>query len=200
VINTGKADPSRESRDHLIVFENGLLTVTGGKLTTFQDVAHAALRAVPPETIAISLPRNPPELDPIQVDLNQPEPIRSRLMGRYGNDAPRVLAIAGQGDLERVPGTNVLWVELRWAARCEAVIHLEDLLLRRVALGILLPEGGRSLLPHIRLVCQAELGWDDERWEVEQSAYCAVWEHNYSLPDPASIPDWKVLSARGALS
>lgn len=35
VINTGKANPSKESRDHVIWNDNGLVTVTGGKMTTF---------------------------------------------------------------------------------------------------------------------------------------------------------------------
>ena len=37
-------DPSKEKRDSLILDENGLVTVTGGKLTTFRSTALAALR------------------------------------------------------------------------------------------------------------------------------------------------------------
>ena len=36
VIASGEADPSKESRDHVVWEENGLVTVTGGKLTTFE--------------------------------------------------------------------------------------------------------------------------------------------------------------------
>ncbi|MEZ4517556.1 MAG: FAD-dependent oxidoreductase [Chloroflexota bacterium] len=43
VIGTGKADPSKESRDHVVWEEHGLLTVTGGKLTTFGQIAAEAL-------------------------------------------------------------------------------------------------------------------------------------------------------------
>jgi glycerol-3-phosphate dehydrogenase len=39
VIDSGKADPSKETRDHALWLENGLLTVTGGKLTTFRVIA-----------------------------------------------------------------------------------------------------------------------------------------------------------------
>ena len=46
VINTGRPDPSKESREHAIWDENGLLTVSGGKLTTFRTMARDALRAV----------------------------------------------------------------------------------------------------------------------------------------------------------
>ena len=42
-----------------------------------------------------------------------------------------------------------LWAELRWAARHEAVIHLDDLLLRRLRLGLTCKNGGQELLPHI---------------------------------------------------
>ena len=37
-------DPSKETRDHLILDEDGLITVTGGKLTTFRSSAVAALK------------------------------------------------------------------------------------------------------------------------------------------------------------
>ena len=45
VINTGARDPSKESREHALWEENGLLTVTGGKLTTFRVMALETLRA-----------------------------------------------------------------------------------------------------------------------------------------------------------
>lgn len=46
VIGTGKDDPSKESRDYVIWQEDGLLTVTGGKLTTFRAIAQSALKTV----------------------------------------------------------------------------------------------------------------------------------------------------------
>ncbi|MHB8178509.1 MAG: glycerol-3-phosphate dehydrogenase/oxidase [Vulcanimicrobiaceae bacterium] len=45
VVSSGKADPSAESRDYLLLEEHGLVTITGGKLTTFRPMALAALRA-----------------------------------------------------------------------------------------------------------------------------------------------------------
>ena len=44
VIDSGKADPSKEGRDHVVLLEDGLLTVTGGKLTTFRLIALDALK------------------------------------------------------------------------------------------------------------------------------------------------------------
>jgi glycerol-3-phosphate dehydrogenase len=200
VIGAGKVDPSKESRDHVIWEENGLLTVTGGKLTTFRRIALDALEAV-----RRRLPRTPepdrktPVLDPVdvtlpgatQLDITQ----QRRLLGRYAAAAAGLVAAAQPGELEAVPGTQVLWAELRWAARTEAVVHLDDLLLRRARLGLLTPAGGEALLSRIRVICQAELGWDDARWAAEQAAYLALIRDCYSLPDRGAIPDWHRLSA-----
>jgi glycerol-3-phosphate dehydrogenase len=68
------------------------------------------------------------------------------------------------------------------AARSEAVVNLEDLLLRRVRLGLLLPRGGLDQLAEIRRIAQPELGWDDARWEREVNAYEATWKKAYAPP------------------
>ncbi|MGQ9841059.1 MAG: glycerol-3-phosphate dehydrogenase/oxidase [Anaerolineae bacterium] len=198
VIGTGKADPSREARDHVVWVEDGLLTVTGGKLTTFRRIALDALRAVRGRLPTMPRPdAHLPVLDP--VDLSLPglsEDTRRRLLGRYGADAAALVAAAGPQELALVPGTTTLWAELRWGARSEAVLHLDDLLLRRTRLGLLLPQGAASILPRARAICQAELGWDDARWQAEEDAYRALWQRCYSLPDRAAIPDWRAMLAQ----
>ena len=200
VIGSGKEDPSEESRDHVVWVENGLLTVTGGKMTTFRLIALDALKEV--RHLLPDLPEladNLPVLNPVDVALpggeQLPEDVRRRLLGRYGAAAPALVAAAQAGELDIIPGTQTLWAELRWAARAEAVSHLDDLLLRRVRLGILLPEGGAALLPRIRTICQAELGWDDGRWQSEQAAYLALVRGCYSVPAATLIPDWRALLA-----
>jgi len=116
---------------------------------------------------------------------------RRRLIGRHGADAARLLAAAQPSELERVGTTAFRWAELRWAARSEWVVHLDDLMLRRVRAGLLLPNGGRDHLPRVRAVCQLELGWSDARWEAEEGAYLDLWRRHYSLPPWESIPDWR---------
>jgi glycerol-3-phosphate dehydrogenase len=74
-----------------------------------------------------------------------------------------------------------LWAELRWAARAEGVVHLDDLLLRRVRLGLIAPQGGVQWLDRIRSIVQPELGWDDARWDREASEYTSLWKRCYSL-------------------
>jgi glycerol-3-phosphate dehydrogenase len=196
VIGSGKDDPSKESREHVIWQENGLLTVTGGKLTTFRRIALDVLKV-----LREHLPDMPPLHDkqpvfaPVEVNLPQSVPLnqamRRRLIGRYGVDVLKLVAAAQPGELTLIPGTPLLWAELRWAARDEGVVHLDDLLLRRVRVGLLLRRGGEDLLPRIRSICQPELGWDDARWDAETAAYRELWRAHYSLPDRATIPDWR---------
>jgi len=152
VKNTGKADPSKESREHVLWFENGLLTVTGGK----------------PREVFLEV-----KLDPAT---------RLRLCGRYGTDTSRLLAVCGEGELDPIPQTPYLWAELRWAAHSEGVMHLDDLLLRRIRLGIVAPQGGIPLLDKIKPIVQAELGWDESRWDWEAQRYKQLWQRAYAPP------------------
>jgi len=198
VIGTGKLDPSYESRDHVIWEEKGLFTVTGGKLTTFRLIALDVLKAIRRRIPELPEPNHDmPVLNQIDQQLPGCNDIhnacRRRLLGRYGSDSLAVVNAASTGEMDIIPGTDYLWVELRWAARSEGVCHLEDLMLRRTRLGLILPHGGESILPVVKQICKAELRWNDSQWQREQANYLAVWSHSYSLPSRESIPDWKVL-------
>lgn len=190
VVGTGKRNPSEESREHVLRVESGLLTVTGGKLTTFRLVAVTALRLLarrlPPlarigRGAGVFRPGGAPgpQLGPLG-----PEAAR-RLAGRLGAAAAvEAVARARPGELAPIAGTPYLWAELRHAARRERVVRLDDLLLRRVRLGLLLPDGGASLLPRVRAVCQEDLAWDDGRWQMEEQSYLARRRANYAPPAP----------------
>lgn len=194
VVGGGQADPSHEGRQHALWDEAGLLTVTGGKLTTFRRVARDVLKLtrrrlpVPRPRAAMGAGLVPRAGSATRAGLVPstplPEtPVPRRLLGRYGPDVAALVRAAQPGELETLAGTPAYWAELRWAARAEAVQHLDDLLLRRVRLGLLLPEGAARLLPRVRAICQAELGWDDARWEREETAYRALWRERYA-PQP----------------
>jgi glycerol-3-phosphate dehydrogenase len=176
--------------------------VTGGKLTTFRHTAHDALdklRARLPEMAEWQ--DEAPVLDPLPAPARLAEDeleeaAEERLWGRYGVLSPGVVAAAQPGELSPVGDTATLWAELRWAARREQVVHLDDLLLRRVRLGLLLSEGGAAFAEPIRAICQPELGWDDDRWGQEWAAYQTLWQCCYAPPDPARVPDWQPLTRR----
>ncbi|KQV46177.1 FAD-dependent oxidoreductase [Duganella sp. Root198D2] len=186
VIDTGKADPSKEARDHVLWQQDGLLTVTGGKLTTFRAIALDVLRHAVPQLPHWQPDLAPQAIFPAAASAARPRHLSPgqcrRLQGRYGAQADALVAAAREGELEEIPGTETLWAQLRWAARHESVQHLEDLMLRRSRLGIQLCNGAAAVLGRVRAICQPELGWDDQRWAAEEAAYLALCRSNYSLP------------------
>ena len=191
VVDSGAdGTPSKAGREHAISAKEGLVSVTGGKLTTFRAIALDTLRQAQKQlpgwrdTLA---PCRIYEPAPVPVPLPQagrrlPASSLRRLAGRYGAQAQALLDAAQAGELETIPGTETLWAELRWAARAEAALHLDDLLLRRVRIGLLLRGGGQQHLARIRAICQPELRWPDARWEAEAAAYDQLWKTCYSLP------------------
>lgn len=110
-----------------------------------------------------------------------PDWVDLRLLARYGPESAQRFEAAPASDHLPISSTPHIFGELRQAARSEGVIHLDDLLLRRVRLGLLLPNGGMDLLPRIRAIVQSELGWDDARWEQETSDYAELWNRAYRL-------------------
>jgi glycerol-3-phosphate dehydrogenase len=181
--------PSREGREHVVWSGPGLVAIAGGKLTTFRAIALDALRLVQRE-----LPGWDDPLDACAVFAPVPRPsgaahvyagMLRRLHGRHGACTAALLDAARPGELERIPGTETAWAELRWAARCEAVRHLDDLLLRRTRLGLLLRDGATAHFDRIRAICQPELGWDDVRWTEEAAAYRAHWTLHHGVPHGA---------------
>jgi len=175
VINTGAADPAKESREHALWNEEGLLTVTGGKLTTFRMMALQTLKAV-----GMRGKREQILDQPEDVELSESFDVatRARLLGRYGVEAP-ALAASSKEEHAAISDSPALWCELRYCAREEGVVHLDDLLLRRVRIGLLLERGGAPLMQQIRAVVQPELGWDDVTWAKEESRYREVWARAY---------------------
>ena len=87
---------------------------------------------------------------------------------------------AQPGELQAIAPSPSLWAELRWAARSEGVVHLDDLLARRVRLNINLPVGGMDKMEDIRKIVQPELGWNNEQWEKETEHYRQMWKEYYS--------------------
>jgi glycerol-3-phosphate dehydrogenase len=182
VVHTGQADPSKESRESVLRDEHGLITITGGKLTTFRLMGLDALRAARGR-----LPHHPHfegkqrSLDRVEMRLpGDVDPGKAmRLFGRYGADTPELLRAARRNELETIGGSQTLWGELRWGARDEGVVHLDDLLLRRVRLGLVLPRGGLPLMDRIRAIAQPELGWNDDKWAKEVDAYTRLWNQCY---------------------
>ncbi|MFL6674492.1 MAG: glycerol-3-phosphate dehydrogenase/oxidase [Massilia sp.] len=194
VIDSGShGAPSKEAREHAVWSEDGLVGVTGGKLTTFRAIALDTLRHAQSQlpgwrdTLA-----ERPVFDPVvkpAAPAHMPAALVRRLAGRHGAHAQALLDAAHHGELDTIPGTETLWAELRWAARAEAVQHLDDLLLRRTRLGLQLPRGGVAQLERIRAICQPELHWSDDTWDAEAAAYLQSWRAHHGLPTQGNADD-----------
>ncbi|AZD00007.1 glycerol-3-phosphate dehydrogenase/oxidase [Pseudomonas chlororaphis] len=192
----GSADaagkPSSETREHALWCEPGCVTLAGGKLTTFRTQAIEVLQAC-----AAMLGRTLDAADAVvfaAVPAVEVAGLSSgqlrRLAGRHGRDLPRLAQWLAQLGCGCVASSDTLWAELAFAAQSEMVLHLDDLLLRRTRLGLLLANGAAAELPAIRALCQPLLGWDDARWEQEQQRYHDLWLRYHSLPEVAyrSLP------------
>jgi len=193
VVDAGTGAPSEAAREHVVRTEHGLITVTGGKLTTFRVIALDALRHAAPRLEALrgigarggDVQSRAPVFaaaSPGPVLARVAPPLRERLLGRYGAHAEAIVAEAGAGDLQRIDATPTLWAELHWALRHEQVRHLDDLLLRRTRLGLLMRHGAQSLLPQLqRPACDA-LGWSSADWSAECERYSGIIARCHSLP------------------
>ncbi len=187
VLSRGKKPASEESREHVVWKDRGLVTVTGGKLTTFRRLAWDALKAVRPFLPECSENRvRMPAFSLVPCAPIEDRGLSSgtwrRLFGRYGNGAVEMVRQAAPGDLKTIGDTAVLWAELPFLAKHEWVHHLSDLLLRRVRLGLLTPYGGRPYLKRIQTLCKPALSWGPERWEAEIQSYLDLWQQVHKLP------------------
>ncbi len=185
VVASGKGlDPSQERRDHVVWDDRGLVTVTGGKLTTFRLIALDVLRACEKHVALRVVDDGAPVYRPFDLacGAHLSRDVRARVLGHYGFLAPRFLDEMPPHEIVPVPGTRTLWAELRWGARHERVAHLDDLLLRRTRLGNLLRRGGADHEERIRAIVQPELGLTNDAWSVEWRRYLEIVDRYYGLP------------------
>jgi glycerol-3-phosphate dehydrogenase len=189
VLSKGGKKASKETRDYVVWRDRGLVTVTGGKLTTFRVIARDALKAACKDLPGFSILKPSSIFDPAEREETDsarmalfPEAIQRRLYGRYGSLAAEVMNDQEEEDGALVPGTATPWCELSYAASQEQVRHLSDLLLRRVRIGLLSPGGGEEHFERIETTCKKALSWDDSRWEEEKRRYLEEWRNHYAPP------------------
>jgi len=183
VLSRKKKSASKESREHVVWKDRGLITVTGGKLTTFRMLANDALKTARPwlpERVVPDFEKKRKPWKDVHNDLSKKD--LERLIGRYGRRACEKILSFDEKLFTPVENTNSLWVELLYAAQYENICHLSDLLLRRVRIGLLLPKGGSHLLDKIENLCRPCLSWDHEKWEQEKKEYMKLWDQCYSPP------------------
>ncbi len=164
IIASGKGvNPSQERRSHSVWSHNGVVTVSGGKLTTFRVIAHDALHAA--GWMSAEQVR---ELRDTSERLFQHEVAFPHELGHPKKPLPEGVAL-----LECI----------EWVLRHELVQHLDDVLLRRVRIGNTHAQGAAALMPQIKTLCQRHLGWDEVRWADELMRYNHIIAQFYALPE-----------------
>jgi glycerol-3-phosphate dehydrogenase len=187
LVSTGDTKRSVDISRKAELFEtsSGLITITGGKLTTWRRMAKQVVDRLVErdgleapcrtEDIPLGLPvdaRSLPYAPGVEEDS------RRLLADRYGYAAGDVLVVASEErELARrvVPGLPDLLAEARFAARREQALSVGDVLLRRTRVGVLdaravcAPDGDAARA--VASTLAREHGWDDARVEREVAAW-----------------------------
>ena len=183
---------SKLSREHAVsTAESGLISVAGGKYTTYRVMAKDAIDLVA-ERLGGAAPQSCTDRQPLLgadgygALRNRCEGLAreygisaasvSRLLGRYGSQSLDLLeSIARRPDLaDPLDGAEAyLRAEALYAATHEGALHLDDILTRRTRISIETSDRG---LRAARAVCELvsePLGWDAAGREREISHYDA---------------------------
>jgi glycerol-3-phosphate dehydrogenase len=177
---------------------SGMLTITGGKLTTFRRMAAQVVDRITErdgrtaecrtDDIPLGMPARP---DDLETDLALPDGATEQLAFRYGHAARAVLDLCEErAELTEpiVPGHPDLLAEVVIAARVEQARSVADVLLRRTRLGLV---AARELLEGdaaqaVARLLGEELGWSESRITAEREEWGRVAEAEGL--DPAGIP------------
>lgn len=143
-----RVKPSKENREHVIWSDSGLISIAGGKLTTFRLIAREVLEKAQHLMPGFSLRDNDAPVFSPPAELERPQSIShrnwERLQGFYG---PALCEIVKAGSHETVAHSDTLW---------------------------------------------AELAWDDDTWEREQSRYLGIWQACCGRTPQPTLTRWPV--------
>jgi glycerol-3-phosphate dehydrogenase len=201
------ADPKRSvdisRKAELYETSSGMITITGGKLTTWRRMAKMTVdrlvereaRDAPCRTHEIPLGQAVAAEELPRV-AGVAEEAYAALAGRYGHAAVDVLALAAEEPQLAEPivgGAPDLLAEAVLAARREQARSVGDVMLRRTRLGLLAPRellaGGRPAggpLSRVAHVLAREIGWDGARERAELEYFAAEADAEGLVPDGLS--------------
>jgi glycerol-3-phosphate dehydrogenase len=175
------ADLSRRHRVN--VAPSGLVTITGGKLTTYRKMAADAVDAIASSrsrtrrlplrgAVGLAYLRQPGAAARLGVN----DDVLAHLVSRYGSEAPRVLApVRADASLLEplVPGLPYLRAEAMWAAREEMTVTLDDLLSRRTRALLRDREATAAAAPAAAALVAPALGWGPSDAAAQAAAFQA---------------------------
>lgn len=182
------------SRDFRVVEDApGLLSVLGGKLTTYRRAARQALKQVdrrlrrrrggapapsPATMTGVELEELRGWLEDERGALGWDDPVVRHLLASFGRESREILRYAQGEELRRrlVPSLPYVWAEVAYAVDHEMALRLEDVLVRRTGLLHEDPAHGMGVAGEVASFMARRLGWDDAHRREEEDAYARAVE------------------------
>jgi len=183
------ATPSQVSREHRVVESaQGLITIAGGKLTTYRVMARDVVdrvaarlheldgRPVAPRPPTDRLPLPGGEAAELEVVLESararavPDATARHLVASYGSETPAILNLVERDrslGSPIAPGRPEIWAEVAHAVEREMALRVQDVLIRRLHLFYEYAEQGTAIAAPVAQRMKKLLGWDDVR-EAEE--------------------------------
>ena len=160
------------SRDHTIHFDaSGLLTTTGGKWTTYRNMAE---HTVDQAADFARLAERPCTTRTLNVHGFHSSAERFGALRVYGADALGIQELMRETPALAVPLHPELpytGAEVVWATRHEMARTVEDVLARRIRALFLNARAAEAMAPEVARLMGAELGWDASRQSAEIAAF-----------------------------
>ncbi|MDB6004437.1 MAG: FAD-dependent oxidoreductase [Prosthecobacter sp.] len=176
LVNASHGSTASLSRDHHIeVSDSGLITITGGKWTTYRRMAEDVVDHA--ELIA-SLPSRPCRTQELSVH-GAGELSPNKLLQHYGSDAAGIEALALPSLVH--PKLTLTEAEVRWHVRHEMARTVEDVLARRSRCLLLNARASSEAAPAVAKIMAEELG-QDEVWQAHQVQVYQALATGYVLP------------------
>lgn len=181
---------------------SGVVTVTGGKLTTYREMAADTIDEVLEHVLGAKvLERAQRHSRTKRLRLRGAEGYEqaragagARALGaaaaehladRYGGEARTLFAMVDHDPAlaqPLVPGLPYLRAEARYAARYEMALSLDDILSRRTRARLLARDASAAVAPAVAATVAADLGWDDDEQARQVARYRALVDEERDAP------------------
>jgi glycerol-3-phosphate dehydrogenase len=163
------------SRDHTIRVEpSGLLTITGGKWTTYRNMAEDCVNRA---AELAQLPSRPCVTPELPIHGAHPGAGQFGPLAGYGSDAPRIAGLPvgmPEAGAKLHPDFPYIGAEVIWAARAEMARTVEDVLARRMRALFLNARAAIAMAPKVAELLAKELGRDAAWQQAQVNAFRAV--------------------------
>jgi glycerol-3-phosphate dehydrogenase len=174
--------------------DSGMVTVTGGKLTTYRRMAADTIDATE-EPFGRKTRSRTKTLKLAGADGWDRTGLSEHLASRYGSLARDVDALGASDAALReplVPGAPYTRAEAVYAVRAEMARNVDDVLSRRTRARLLARDASAAVADDVARLIGGELGWTDADCTAQAAAYRASVEHERN----ATLPPEQVLDAR----